>query len=497
MLKSGWYLPAIACALVTILTLGVSAPWRDTAASLVSFVLILASLSLCSYAQRLPNIRAFGLWHWFSILAAAGIVLSAVATEGIQHAIWGFSFDLTSMIFLLACISFALFLPLFPSRPRLVALTVAVAALMFLWSVPFLRTVPEVRPSLSASVEIALTMGSERGTRFLLLGGGPNSFVYLWTQYAPESVRASPFWAERFPVGSGIIPTLISELGIVVVLLLMLSFIARSAEQGYKLSLRWRFGNTRSRAVDAAHAALPLVAFVALFLAPPSAALLLASFTILGASGRESASAIAPSRIARAMSKAGIVFFAVCILGALYVGIAAAFYFRAATLFSQGDLGRARTAVGRSYALSGDPQSARLIASIVRKLAHETAQRGSLEDVSRLYMDALLSMRLATQREPSFADNWSVFGVIAAEQYATTRDGSFFEISRGALERARTKAPDDARIPFFQGQLYLLADRKDEGATYLKESLKMRPDLADARTLLDSLETTGASAPAR
>lgn len=491
MLRFAWYLPAAACALAVLVMVGVSAPWRDAAASLLVLLACLASIAVALHAQAFPSFRRTDFWQASSLAAAALIAISAGASANVQRALWGFAFDLTSMSLLLACIALALLLTRWPSRARLVILFVAAAATALLWVAPHWRSAPEVRPSLAATLSVAFSAAAELGPRQMIIGSGPNSFVYLWPRYAPESVGKSSFATERFPVGSGLLPTLIAEIGIVAVLMLALSFLERSARLGHSLVAEYR-ARPSAAAERLLHAAAPLFGLAALFFAPPSAALLLSAFCLLGAAGHDAGAALPASRVRRYASRAGIALCIAVALGAMYLAVASALYFRAASLFTSGDLIRARNAAERSHVLSGDPQTARLAASILRTLAHETARHKAVKDVPPLYADAISYMRAATVREPAFADNWSLFGVIAAEQYSATRDGSFFEISRGALEQARKLAPNDARVPLFQGQLYLLAGRRDEGVAYLKESLAMRPDLADAKALLDSaLGTVG------
>lgn len=484
------YAPLIATSVSAFIVIIVAEPWRDAAASLgASFVCLIGLCLFVSSGIGARRWTGMGLWQALLLFAGTIVLVSAVGAADTQHALWGFAVDAMSAGFIVLALLVGVSVSNFPAKVRTTTAIGVVVVLVALWAVPSLRTNPEVRPSFAATAHVIAEAGSAGGVRQMVAGSGPNSFVYLWQLHAPISVRSSVFATERFPVGSGIIPTFIAEIGILASLLIVLAFLVRAAECIEKTVRRWNALPFADRMSGLILSTLPLMALIGLFFAPPSAPFLLGSFIALGASGGPSGDDQSKegqgSRTIGRLIAALVAIAAGCVF---YLAVAAVLYFYAGTLSVHGDLLRARNAATRSYSLSGDPQAARLSASIVRTLAHETAKRKTVEEVPPLYAEALAIIRSATIREPSHADNWSLFGAIAAEQYTATRDGSYFEIARGAFERARMRAPGDARIPLFQGQLYLLAGRLDDGISYLEESVALRPDIEEAASLLSSAQ---------
>lgn len=47
-----------------------------------------------------------------------------------------------------------------------------------------------------------------------LFGNGPNTFGLLWEKYKPAELNNTPFWALRFDYGTGFLPTLVAEIGL-------------------------------------------------------------------------------------------------------------------------------------------------------------------------------------------------------------------------------------------------------------------------------------------
>lgn len=483
MLRWASYGIMAACALSAIAALLITGPARDSASALLGASLAAGALALYALAGRLPDPRRFGFHQGLLCMFLLCIVLSASMSGAWRHAWVGFSFDMLSAGFLALSCLVALAVPVASARHKTGMLAVAGAAIVLLWIAPLVRPAPEVRPGLGATIGIALAATSE-SARTLLLGSGPNSFVYAWAEHAPESVLQTPFWAERFPVGSGVLPTLMVEAGLIAALILTLACIARSLEHWYAAWGSWQALSRRMRLLVALHIAAPVLAFAALMLAPPSAALVLCAFVLIGASGPPPG--ILPERSMPAKVALTLPFLIVVGL-TLYLAVAAFFYFRANAAYVAGDPGGARMAALRSVELAGDPQALRLFAAALRFDAHVKARAEDTEAAIALYADAYGRARSANLREPAHPDNWILMGVIAAEQYAATRDGEYFELARSAFVNARPRAPRDARIPLFEGQLYLLAGRKEEGIAFLRKSLLMRPDLADAQALLDSV----------
>lgn len=68
----------------------------------------------------------------------------------------------------------------------------------------------EVRPSIGATADVAAGVYQEN----VLLGVGPNRFADAWRQYKNRSINETIFWDTDFNAGSGYVPTLFVNLGI-------------------------------------------------------------------------------------------------------------------------------------------------------------------------------------------------------------------------------------------------------------------------------------------
>jgi tetratricopeptide (TPR) repeat protein len=68
----------------------------------------------------------------------------------------------------------------------------------------------EVRPSWSSTFEVIKKSLEENA----ILGSGPNTFLYNWLRFKPESINSTFFWATRFQSGIGLIPSFFSTTGI-------------------------------------------------------------------------------------------------------------------------------------------------------------------------------------------------------------------------------------------------------------------------------------------
>lgn len=91
----------------------------------------------------------------------------------------------------------------------------------------------EVRPSNTATIDIARSVYADNA----LLGIGPNKFVDAWQMNKNLNINQTAFWNTQFNVGSGFVPTLFVELGVLGGLLFIL-FSLSFAYLGYRMLLR-------------------------------------------------------------------------------------------------------------------------------------------------------------------------------------------------------------------------------------------------------------------
>ncbi len=91
----------------------------------------------------------------------------------------------------------------------------------------------EVRPSVEATIDIARAVYSEDA----LLGIGPNRFTDAWRVHKDRSINETIFWDTDFNAGSGFVPTLFVNLGLLGSILLIASHLL-FLFLGYKMLLR-------------------------------------------------------------------------------------------------------------------------------------------------------------------------------------------------------------------------------------------------------------------
>ncbi|MFT7644880.1 MAG: Flp pilus assembly protein TadD [Candidatus Paceibacteria bacterium] len=91
----------------------------------------------------------------------------------------------------------------------------------------------EVQPTLGATIDVAQSVYGEN----MFLGIGPNRFADAWRQYKDRSISETIFWDTDFSAGSGYLPTIFINIGLIGGLLMVL-FHLYFLYLGYKMLLR-------------------------------------------------------------------------------------------------------------------------------------------------------------------------------------------------------------------------------------------------------------------
>jgi len=71
----------------------------------------------------------------------------------------------------------------------------------------------EVRPSWSSTFNVAKDTMKE-GVKNMVLGSGPNTFLYDWMKYKSTAINSTIFWNVRFTSGVGLVPSFLASLGV-------------------------------------------------------------------------------------------------------------------------------------------------------------------------------------------------------------------------------------------------------------------------------------------
>lgn len=135
----------------------------------------------------------------------------------------------------------------------------------------------EVRPSLEATTDIIKSVYSED----ILLGAGPNRFQDSWRMYKDQSINETIFWQTNFNAGSGYIPTMFANLGILGVVVILM-FHAMFLYSGYKMLLKSTVRDPYWYYFGVASFAAALFLWMMTYIYVPGAAILLLASVFTG-----------------------------------------------------------------------------------------------------------------------------------------------------------------------------------------------------------------------
>lgn len=478
------------CLVPATVYLGVSLFVEGPAAdSIAAGVLFLCAASFFIWAIRrgyVPDVRKTSFVQASLFLFCVIVVVSAACSGSVVEVFSSLAFDMTSALMLLLCAVLCWMLSALPDVPRRALLAVAGTLLILTISVPYVRTVPHVRPSLSMTTTIASSFFFEHGTRALLIGESPGAFVRAWQQYRPQSVNLTPFWSEDFSTGSGILPTLLIEIGLLGVFLLVVVFFASLAEATVDVITRWRTMARIERAASLLGPALLLVSITSLAFAEPSIAVVFLSFVVLGTCKQVSSPTRAPHFL---VVRGTTIFFCISAAGVLYLLFSTILYVSAFSTAAIGDLPSARVRIQLAYGMDANSRTGRLYAQIFRAEARELSQHNATVDaVVPLFHGASLVAKDIAARDPYNAQNWKILGILMAERYAIKPDKELLQSGIEAFDQAMVRSPSDPSARFFAAQLYILARKRPEAKKLLDEALQLRPIYTEAKDLRVGLE---------
>ena len=375
----------------------------------------------------------------------------------------------------------------------------------------------DVRPSLSATLDISKEVLSQGG----LFGSGPNTFGRDWLVYKPVDVNTTPFWAAAFPFGVGFLPTQIASTGMLGTALWLIFFVSLVL-LGVKVFNRV----SESRAERFTLVSAFLITFflwIASFLYVPSAIMLLFVFIFSGlfvSASRKSG--VIPSRLfsfgespqSRFISAILIVAVA---LGAIFLGwtgfnrTVSAFHFKKAIDLSNTDgvsLAEVEKKLDKAVRFSQLDTYYVALSRInfAKAQAAASATTGTPEKNQAVFEGALRksleAARLAVKANPAGYQNWVSLGMIYSAlvpeplSVAGSYENAFF-----AYSEANKRNPNNPELPLFLARLEFSKGNVEEARSFIRRSIALKEDYADAYLLLAQLEvqagnTAGAIASA-
>lgn len=361
-----------------------------------------------------------------------------------------------------------------------------------------------VRPSLSTTLSISKAVLSQ----VTFLGSGPNTFGHDWLIYKPIDVNTTPFWAVAFPFGIGFIPTQIASTGVLGTLLWLAFFVLLVILGAKILSHIPESRAERFTLISVFLATLFL--WIASFLYVPSGVLLMLAFIFSGllvATSREAGIISLRTTILKESRQTyftSILVLVAVALGAVLFGwvgfekTASAFYFkRAVDLSNTNEASLEAIESKLNRAIKFAPADIHYVAiSRINFVKAQTAANDTtrtpaenqaiFEEAVRRSIEAA---RLAVGANPAGYQNWTSLGVIysALVPPPLSVEGAY-ENAKFAYGEAFKKNPANPELPLLVARLELNKGNVEEARSFIRNSIALKEDYADAYLMLSQLE---------
>lgn len=370
----------------------------------------------------------------------------------------------------------------------------------------------DVRPSLTATLSVSKAVLSEAG----LLGSGPNTFGQDWLVFKPLAVNATPFWGVAFPFGAGFIPTQIATTGIlgtalwVVFLGLLLA-----------LTLKILGKVPESRAVRFALVSTlcaSLFLWIAVIFYTPSAALFFLAFILTGfllSLARTNEIVGSNTVNLKGSTPTHTLTLALMVLaaaGVLYLGFlggekaSASYHFQKAIKISNIEGSVPQNVENEILkAISIDPVDVYYTAlsqlNFSKAQAAANSKDGTKEENQKVFEESIRktieASRAAVSVNSASYGNWVALGSTYTSLVAPPlKVEGAYEMAQSAFSQALRRNPNNPELPLFLARLEIAKGNADEARSYIRNSLALKEDYADAYILLAQLEVQEKNIPA-
>lgn len=362
----------------------------------------------------------------------------------------------------------------------------------------------EIRPSFSATLGVSKAVLSQAG----LLGSGPNTFGQDWLVYRPAEINATPFWSASFPFGAGFIPTQIATTGILGSALWLVFFAFLAVLMVKALSSAPELRGERFTLVFTLVGTLFL--WVASFMYAPSASMLILAFIFTGIFLANLVQAGIISAYEVDVKRNSQTRFAVCLAlivlaaGSLSIGwtgsekAISAFHFnKALTLSNVEGTPLALVEASLIDAINTSPTDVYFVAlsrlNFTRAQMAANSATGTPEENRAIFDESLSrsieAARLAVSTNPAGFENWVALGNIytAMVPAPLSVDGAY-ENAVFAYNEAIRRNPNNPELPLLRAQLEIANEDIDSARAYIRNSIALKQDYADAYQMLAQLE---------
>ncbi len=359
----------------------------------------------------------------------------------------------------------------------------------------------EVRPSISATIDIARNVYSENA----FFGIGPNKFIDAWRLYKDPSINQTIFWDTDFRGGSGYIPTLFVTTGIFGALSWLL-FFGLLLWSGFKMLFKtthadrsWYFIGSSSfiAAVYLWGMSLFYVpGAIILILAALFSSIMFAAYSELVPTKMLSLSVLQNKRTAIIL--VGIVMMVVVASASIlyFVGrhYSATYTFgNAVTNVKPGvNLKQVEQTVAAAYEIfPNDKFAQQIVRYQLAKMNSLLALPEPSEEQQIEFQNAMITGLNASQKaiadDPTDAVNWSLSATIYS-LLVLTGATDVMDRAEEAIANARLYSPSNPSYALLEAQLYLRAGDVAKARTSTLTSINLKPNYTDALYLLTELD---------
>lgn len=370
----------------------------------------------------------------------------------------------------------------------------------------------EIRPSFSATLGVSKAVLSQAS----LLGSGPNTFGRDWLIYRPANINATPFWAASFPFGAGFLPTQIATTGILgtATWLLFFAFLVG-------LTFRAVSGTPESRGerlVLVSTMIATLFLWATSFMYVPSFSVVLLAFIFTGLFVATAVKAgVVPmyefffknTQEARTATMIALLVLAVGSLAVGKIGVekaVSAYHFNQAIALSNTE-GTPLSDVETNLikAIESSPADVYFVAlsrlNFTRAQMAANSATGTPEENQAIFQESvgrsIEAARLAVEANPAGFENWVALGNVytALVPEPVSLEGAY-ENAQFAYNEAARRNPNNPELPLLLAQLELNNKNTDNARGYIRNSIALKQDYADAYFMLAQLEVAAGNTDA-
>lgn len=362
----------------------------------------------------------------------------------------------------------------------------------------------EVRPSFSATLGVSKAVLSQ----VALLGSGPNTFGHDWLIYKPANINATPFWAATFPFGAGFLPTQIATTGILgsalwLAFFVLLIVLGVRAVAQIPMSRAERF-TTLTTLLGS------LFLWGTSFFYAPSGTMIMLAFIFTGlflaslVQTRSVSSYVIDIRRTPQAKLASVLALLLIAAGSIYIGwigsskAISAYHFGNAVKLSNVE-GTPLSDIESSLLKAIETSAADVYFVALSRLNFTRAQmaansatgtpeenRAIFEESVRISIEAA---RRAVSENPAGFENWVALGNIYTSLVPEPlKVPGSYENALYAYNEAARRNPTNPELPLLLAQLELNNKNVDNARAYIRNSIALKQDYADAYLMLAQLE---------